>query len=135
MGYYLQEPDFVKFMKDPLSTETPQQPPPTSIEDHWVDIDGHEYLHYLGAHNFDTFLENHDSVLVMFYAPCKYHFCWVWIRLRPLPYVLYLEHCIISINNSNFQIFYKIFFLHFNSFENIMENGTFASQEQIFHFS
>ena len=104
MGYYLQEPDFVKFMKDPLSTETPQQPPPTSIEDHWVDIDGHEYLHYLGAHNFDTFLENHDSVLVMFYAPCKYLFCWVWITLNPLPHMLYLEHYIISINNSNFQM-------------------------------
>ena len=37
-----------------------------------------------------------------------------------------------SINNSNFQIFSKIYFLHFNSFENIIENGTFA---QMFHFS
>ena len=45
--------------------------------------------------------------------------------------MLYLEHCIISINNSNFQIFSKKYFLHFNSFENIMENGTFAPQENI----
>ena len=45
--------------------------------------------------------------------------------------MLYLEHCIISINNSNFQIFSKFFFL-----ENIMENGTFAplrSKCSIFH--
>ena len=40
--------------------------------------------------------------------------------------MLYIEHCIISIYNSNFQIFSKSYFLHFNSFENIMENGTFA---------
>ena len=60
-------------MKDPLSTETPQQQPPAPApEEQWLDIDGHEYLHYLGAQNFDTFLQNHDSVLVMFYAPCKY---------------------------------------------------------------
>lgn len=64
-----EEPDFVKFMKDPLSTETPQQPPAPAPEEQWMDIDGHEHLHYLGAHNFDTFLENHESVLVMFYAP------------------------------------------------------------------
>ena len=62
-----------------------------------------------------------------------------------LPHMLYLEHCIISVNNSNFQIFSKKYFLHFNNFENIMkngtfapdimENGTFAPQEQMFHFS
>ena len=46
--------------------------------------------------------------------------------------MLYLEHCIISINNSNFQIFSKKYFLHFNSFENIMENGTFAPRSS-FH--
>ena len=61
----------------------------------------------------------------------------IWFLLaifNPLPNVLYLEHCIISINNSNFQIC-SSFFLHFNSFENIIENGTFASQGQIFYFS
>ena len=49
--------------------------------------------------------------------------------------MLYLENCIISINNSNFQIFSKKYFLHFNSFGNNMENGTFAPKEQMFHFS
>ena len=28
-------------------------------------------------------------------------------RVNPIPHMLYLEHCIISINNLNFQIFYK----------------------------
>ena len=32
------------------------------------------------------------------------------IALNPLPHILYLEHCIISINNSNFQIFSQFFF-------------------------
>ena len=58
----------------------------------------------------------------------------VTFLINPFPHMLYLEHCIISINNSNFQIFSKKYFLHFISFENIMENGTFAPQEQIFHF-
>ena len=44
--------------------------------------------------------------------------------------MLYLEHCIISINNS-----IQKHFLNFSSFENIMENGTFAPQEQMLHFS
>ena len=43
--------------------------------------------------------------------------------VNPLLHMLYLEHCIISINNSNFQIISKKYFLHFKSFENIMENG------------
>ena len=51
--------------------------------------------------------------------------------------MLCLEHCTIFYKhiNSTFQIFSKkYFFLHFNSFENIMENGAFAPQEQMFHF-
>ena len=49
--------------------------------------------------------------------------------------MLYLEHCLIFYDNSNFQVFFKIYFLPFNIFLNIMENGTFASVEQIFLFS
>ena len=41
----------------------------------------------------------------------------------------------VLLNNSNFQICSKKYFLHFNSFENIMENGKFAPQEQMFHFT
>ena len=49
----------------------------------------------------------------------------ICITSIPLPHMLYLEHCIISINNSNFQIFSKKYFLHFNSLENIMKNVPF----------
>ena len=53
-----------------------------------------------------------------------------------LPHILYLQHCIFSINNSNFQIFSKNnFYISIISFENIMDNGTYAPQEQMFHFS
>ena len=56
--------------------------------------------------------------------------------VNPLPHKLYLEHCIIFYKEFKFSnIFPNFFFLHFNSFENIMENGTFALQEQMFHFS
>ena len=43
--------------------------------------------------------------------------------LNLLPHMLYLEHCIISINNSNFQIFSKNEF-YISSVEYLMENGT-----------
>ena len=29
------------------------------------------------------------------------------VKFNPFPHMLYLEHCIISMNNSNFQIFSK----------------------------
>ena len=54
------------------------------------------------------------------------------VKFNPLPHMLYLEHCIISLNNS---IFFPKKFLHFNCFENFMENGTFAPVEQMFHSS
>ena len=53
---------------------------------------------------------------------CKVLNMFLCFVLNPLPHMLYLKHYIISINNSNFQIFSKKYFLHFNSFENIMEN-------------
>ena len=51
--------------------------------------------------------------------------------INPIPFFLYLE---LSINNSNFHVFSKKYFLHFNSFK-YMENGTLPPQEQmsIFH--
>ena len=39
-----------------------------------------------------------------------------------------------STNNLNFQIFSEKYFLHFNSFENILENVTFAPPPKILHF-
>ena len=52
-------------------------------------------------------------------------------RLNPLPHYSIFR----TLNNSNFQIFSKDYFLHINSFENVVENGTFAPHEQMFHFS
>lgn len=60
-------------MKDPLNTEPdPSTPPAPSQEEHWSDVTGYQNIAFLKADNFDSFLTEHDSVLVMFYAPCKY---------------------------------------------------------------
>ena len=49
------------------------------------------------------------------------------IMLNPLPHMLYLEHCIIAINNSNFQIFSKNIFYISIVFHNIKKK-TFIFQ-------
>ena len=58
----------------------------------------------------------------------------VCLTLYPICYIKNIAS--FSINNSNFQIFSKKTKKnHYNSFEIIMENRTFAPQEQMFHFS
>ena len=57
--------DFMQFMENPR--EGPPPPPP---EPQWSDVPSH--VHHLTDDNFDEFMEEHDSVLVMFYAPCKF---------------------------------------------------------------
>lgn len=57
--------DFMQFMENPR--EGPPPPPP---EPQWADVPSH--VHHLTDDNFDEFMEEHDSVLVMFYAPCKF---------------------------------------------------------------
>ncbi|KAK2570032.1 Protein disulfide-isomerase A5 [Acropora cervicornis] len=54
--------DFMQFMENPR--EGPPPPPP---EPQWSDVPSH--VHHLTDDNFDEFMEEHDSVLVMFYAP------------------------------------------------------------------
>ena len=49
--------------------------------------------------------------------------------------MLYLEHCITFYKYFKFSNIFQKYFLNFNSVENIMENGAFAPQEQMFHFS
>ena len=56
--------DFIKFMEDPR--EGPPPPPP---EPEWKDVPSQ--VHHLTDDNFDEFVKEHESVLVMFYAPCK----------------------------------------------------------------
>ena len=67
----------------------------------------------------------HSAYLLIFYM--------LVIQVNPLLHRLFLEHCITF--NKKFKYFPKKYLLHFNSLENIMENGTFAPQEQMFHFS
>ena len=59
-------------MKDPLNTDPePSKPPSPTPEEDWKDIAGYQNIAQLGETNFDTFVKEHNSVLVMFYAPCK----------------------------------------------------------------
>ena len=46
-------------------------PPPPSPETHWADVEGAENIHHLTETNFESFMREHDAVLIMFYAPCK----------------------------------------------------------------
>ena len=54
---------------------------------------------------------------------------------NPLPHMLYLEHCIIFYKKIKFSNIFQKYFLHFNSFENIvwkMEH-LLRSKHSIFH--
>ncbi|KAH3868542.1 protein disulfide-isomerase A5-like [Dreissena polymorpha] len=65
-----EEADFLKFMKDPLNTEPePSTPPAPSPEEHWSDVAGYQNVHFLREATFESFIKEHNSVLVMFYAP------------------------------------------------------------------
>ena len=80
-----------------------------------------KYLIMSGLHVFKNNPLKIDTIVIL---PCytqgkcaKYETCAklhmfhsLYITVNPLPHMLYFEHCIISINNSNFQIFSKIFF-------------------------
>lgn len=56
--------DFIKFMANP---QEPATPPPE--EEQWSDEPS--AVEHLTDDNFEDFLSKHDSMLVMFYAPCK----------------------------------------------------------------
>eukprot|EP00794_Sanderia_malayensis_P003727 gene3727-4248_t len=54
--------DFINFMKDPR-----EGPPPPAPEPEWSDVPSK--VNHLTDDTFETFLNEHQSVLVMFYAP------------------------------------------------------------------
>ena len=60
-----QAQDFIDFMRDPK-----EGPPPPPEEAAWSDTPSK--VHHLSDSDFDVFIKDHKSVLVMFYAPCKY---------------------------------------------------------------
>ncbi|XP_077996871.1 protein disulfide-isomerase A5-like [Glandiceps talaboti] len=62
------ESDFVSFMTDP-SNPNPTPPTKTPTEDFFENLDGGENVYQLTDANFQEFMQQHWSVLVMFYAP------------------------------------------------------------------
>ena len=58
---------FIKFMEDPKE----QEEEPEEQEPEWKDTPSG--VVHLEDDDFDDFLKSHDSMLVMFYAPCKLH--------------------------------------------------------------
>ncbi|XP_067130609.1 protein disulfide-isomerase A5 isoform X2 [Centruroides vittatus] len=63
------ENDFVTFMNNPQNPVPSSLPSETSPEQWWAEIDGADNLNHLTASNFDNFINQHSSVLIMFYAP------------------------------------------------------------------
>ena len=61
------------FMSDPLNplASVPSQSDPRK---HWSDVPGFESVRLLTEANFDATIADNPSVLVMFYAPCKFQF-------------------------------------------------------------
>ncbi len=66
-----QETDFVRFMSEKSGIELPPEEVKPE-DDFWLQLDGGENVKQLGEKDFDEVIEAESSVLVMFYAPCKY---------------------------------------------------------------
>ena len=58
-------------MNDPKNP-LPAVPPTVDPRDQWSDVTGGESIKHLTSSNFDEWMATADSVLVMFYAPCKF---------------------------------------------------------------
>lgn len=71
MYYTLQEKDFINFMTDPSNPKTSSPPSPPKPEEFWQEVAGAENVQHLSKDNFEQFLSEHESALIMFYAPCK----------------------------------------------------------------
>lgn len=63
--------NFVGFMNDPANPVASLPPSTPTPEEQWKDITGHEDLEILTEANFDTISQQYETMLVMFYAPCK----------------------------------------------------------------
>ena len=86
-------------MQDPDSPVNGEPPSPPSPEEEWGSFAGAEHLTHLTDSNFDAFVKKTDSVLVMFYAPCKNNFYTYFIYLLvfnlKIIYLIFLfYHCI-----------------------------------------
>lgn len=65
------EADFVAFMKDPQNPLSTAPPIPPSPEEQWSAVEGAEHIRHLTDATFNDFISQQESILVMFYAPCK----------------------------------------------------------------
>ncbi len=64
----------VQFMRNP-SNASPDAKTNSQNEDpinDWLDVPGHQHIHFLDDTSFDRFLMEKRKVLVLFYAPCNY---------------------------------------------------------------
>lgn len=59
------------FFNSTFPNPSPLPPQPKAPEVPWSETDS--AVHHLTEDTFDSFLEEHPSTLVMFYAPCE---CW-----------------------------------------------------------
>ena len=66
-----QEDDFVNFMKNPMGPVTLTSSEKTDREE-WGSYEGSENVVHLMDDSFEALISSGESVLVMFYAPCKY---------------------------------------------------------------
>lgn len=63
--------DFKRFMSDPSNPNAQKH---DSSQD-WVGHVGAEHVNSLDDSNFESFIQSHGRVLVMFYAPCMCNLC------------------------------------------------------------
>ena len=59
--------DFKRFMSDPTNPSAAKH----DTSQDWVGLAGSEHVNYLDDSNFESFIQSHGRVLVMFYAPCR----------------------------------------------------------------
>ena len=64
-----QEKDFTKFMRDPFNPMSDGETIDPELD--WAGLKGSEHLLHLTDDTFDDAIAESDSVMVMFYAPCK----------------------------------------------------------------
>ena len=71
----------MNFMNDPQNPLAAAPPPPPDPRELWADAEGSEHVQHLTSSIAEAWLNEHEKVLVMFYAPCESRDKrWVWHR-------------------------------------------------------
>ena len=69
--FTLQEIDFVRFMMLLVNPDAAPAIPEPPVVDFWSELDGGENVVQLSDATFDDVIQNEESALVMFFAPCE----------------------------------------------------------------